>query len=66
MREMQQDWPARIARMLVTAKADRKVERHVVMEPHGRGNVMNLQIDPRLPVADQDIGVDQRRFDVLR
>ena len=51
--------------MAVAAKADGKVERHARMERHGRGNIEDLEPDPWLPVADQNVGVNERRFDIL-
>src|SRR5690349_463980 len=54
------------ARVLVTTHGNRKIERHTMVERHGRGNVVNFEIDPWLPVTNENVGVDQGCFDVLR
>ena len=52
--------------MPVTAEVDRKVERDMAEEAHRRGNVGDLEREPGLPIAHDDIGVDQRRLDIER
>src|SRR5215467_16150132 len=52
--------------MFVTTKTHRKVESDVAMKGHGRRDLVNLEYHPRSPIANQDVGIDQRRLDILR
>ncbi len=63
--EMQQHRLGRIARMADAAEADREIERHLMMEAHRRRDRTDLEVGEGLPVADQHIGVADRRLDVL-
>src|ERR1700724_3785919 len=63
---MKQDRLAWILCTAVSAETHRKVERDAAVKRHGRGNIEDLEVDPRLPVANEHIGVNQRRLDVLR
>ena len=52
--------------MPVTAEVDRKVERDMAEETHRRGNVGDFEREPGLPIAHNDIGINERRLDVER
>ncbi len=52
--------------MTIAAEVNRKVERNVIEETHRRGNVGDLEREPRLPVARHDIGINQRRLHIER
>ena len=66
MDEMEHDRRGRIARMTITAKIDRKVERNMAEETCRRGNIGKLEREPRPPIIDDHIGIDQGRLDVTR
>src|ERR1700692_2861788 len=53
-------------RAAIIADAHRVVELQVAVEPGRVIHVMNSAIDPRMPVADGDVDVDERRLDLVR
>src|SRR5262245_15817137 len=54
-----------MARMPVGSETNGIVELDTAVERHGRGDVMDAEVGPRLPILDHNVVVEHRRLGVL-